>query len=88
MTHHDVVVFLQSVCATGGWVAGLFFWRYWRDAADRLFAYFAVAFWFLAVSWGALALFDPTDESRPYVYGIRLVAFGLIIAAMLDKNRR
>lgn len=88
MTNHDLVVFLQSVCAMGGWVAGLFFWRFWRDSGDRLFAFFAATFWLLALSWSALALFNPTDESRPYVYGVRLVAFGLIIVAMLDKNRK
>jgi 4-amino-4-deoxy-L-arabinose transferase-like glycosyltransferase len=82
-----LIVFLQSVCAMGGWVAGFCFWRFWRDSRDRLFALFAATFWLLALSWGLLALFNPTDESRPYVYGIRLVAFGLIIAAMLDKNR-
>lgn len=87
MTQHDLVIFLQSVSTMGGWVAGLFFWRFWRDSADRLFAFFAVAFWLLAVSWMLLALFDPTDEARPYVYAIRLVAFGLIIIGMLDKNR-
>jgi hypothetical protein len=86
--HHDLVAFLQSVSATGGWVAGLFFWRYWRDGGDRLFAFFAATFWLLAVSWAALALFNPIGESRPYVYGIRLAAYGLMIAAMLDKNRR
>ena len=87
MTHHDVIVFLQSTCAMGGWVAGLCFWRFWRDSADRLFAMFAATFWLLAISWGLLALFHPDDESRPYIIGIRLLAYGLIIAAMLDKNR-
>ena len=87
MTHHDLVVFLQSVSATASWVAGLFFWRFWRDSGDRLFAFFASTFWLLAMSWMLLALFNPTDESRPYIYGIRLVAFGLIVLAKLDKNR-
>ena len=87
MSHHDLIVFLQSITATGGWVAGVFFARFFRESRDRLFVFFAIAFWLLAISWGLLALFDPTDEARPYVYGLRLVAFGLIIVGMLDKNR-
>jgi hypothetical protein len=41
----------------------------------------------LAVSWVLLALINPSDETRPYVYAIRLVAFLLMIVGMVDKNR-
>ena len=54
---------------------------------DRLFALFGTALWLLGVSWLLLALVNPTGESRPDVYFIRLLAFLLIIAAMIDKNR-
>ena len=30
------VMFLQTVAATGALVAGLFFFRFWRDSSDRL----------------------------------------------------
>jgi uncharacterized membrane protein len=83
----NAVVFLQAVSATGALVAGLFFFRFWRDSGDRLFAFFGAAFCLLSLSWALLALFSPTDETRPYVYAIRLLAFLLIIVAMIDKNR-
>jgi hypothetical protein len=82
-----VVGALQAVAATAALVSGLCFLRFWRDTRDRLFAYFAVAFGLLALCWLLLALVNPTAETRPFVYAIRLAAFGLIIAAIVDKNR-
>ncbi len=82
-----IIPFLQTVSATAAAAAGLFFFRFWRESRDRLFAFFGAAFWVLALSWGLLALIDPADERRPYVYAIRLVAFLLMIVGMVDKNR-
>jgi hypothetical protein len=82
------VIFLQGVCATAAWAAGLFFLRFWYESRDRLFAFFGIAFWMMAANWALLGLIGPTEERRPYIYGLRLVAFLLIIAATADKNRR
>lgn len=69
-------------------VAGLFFLRFWRKTNDRLFMIFALAFWILGLNWLLLALTSPTDESRRAMfYVLRLVAFILIIYAIVDKNR-
>ena len=84
----NVIEFLQAVNATAAFVAGLFFFRFWRDSRDTLFAFFGSAFWCFAVSWALLALVDPTAETEPYIYAIRLVAFGLLIVGMVNKNRR
>ena len=81
------IVFLQAVSATGALVAGLFFFRFWRESDDRLFAFFGTAFCLLSLSWTLLSLVNPGDEARPYIYAIRLLAFLLIIVGMIDKNR-
>jgi hypothetical protein len=83
-----IIPFLQTVSATAAAAAGLFFFRFWRESRERLFAFFGAAFWVLALSWAMLALIDPSSETRPYVYAIRLLAFLLMIAGMVDKNRR
>ena len=88
MNGTHLTVILQAMTATAGWVVGLLFYRFWRNTGDRLLALFAFAFWLLAVSWLLLAILDPSDDARPYVYAIRLLAFLLIIAAVVDKNRR
>jgi hypothetical protein len=82
-----LIAILQAITATGAWVAGLIFFRFWRETGDRLLALFAFAFWLLSASWLLLAVLDPTDEARPYVYAVRLLGFLLIIAAVVDKNR-
>lgn len=83
----EIVVFLQGFSAAGAWVAGLLFLRFWRQSRDRLFAFFGAAFWLMAVSWALLGLFSPTEETRPYIYAIRLLAFLLLIVGIADKNR-
>ncbi len=86
--NHDVITFLQGISTTAAWASGLIFFRFWRKSHDSLFAFFGSAFWLLASSWTLLALFFPTEEARPYVYGVRLVAFLLLIVGMALKNRR
>jgi len=82
-----IVVFFQGVSAACAVVAGLLFLRFWRETRDRLFAFFGAAFWLMALSWGLLGLISPTEETRPYIYSVRLLAFLLIIFAIVDKNR-
>lgn len=79
--------FLNGVAAAGCLGVGLFFLRLWRETRDRFFALFGLAFWILALNWIALLWAAPEDEHRHYFYLIRLLAFLLIIAAIVDKNR-
>ena len=82
-----LVPFLQAVGATAAFINGVFFWRFWQESRDLLFVMFALAFWLLGASWAILAVFNPTGESLPYVYALRLLAFLLIIGAIAQKNR-
>jgi hypothetical protein len=79
--------FLLGAASTASAVAGLFFLKFWKKSRERLFGIFAVAFWVLSVNWLLLATGHPTDETRHYFYVIRLIAFLLIIAGIIDKNR-
>jgi hypothetical protein len=67
--------------------AGLFFLRFWRKTADRLFAIFAIAFFTLGLNWLALAFTDPEAEIRTALYFVRLLAFIFILLGIWDKNR-
>ena len=66
----------------------LFFLRFWRQTGDRLFVVFAGAFGLLMVERLMLATVSASHELAPYIYIVRLVAFALIIGAVVDKNRR
>ena len=79
--------FLRGALAMASFVAGLFFLRFFRESRERLFLFFALAFWLLSVSWIGLATIAVETESGHLVYLIRLAAFVLIIAGIVDKNR-
>jgi hypothetical protein len=70
------------------WTTALFFLRFWRTTRDRFFAFFAVTFAVLGVNWLGLALVDPAGELQTYFYVLRLLAFVILLVAILDKNRR
>ena len=69
--------------------AGLFFLRFWKDTRDRLFGSFAAAFFLLALQRALLTVLVNDRESTVglMLYGIRLLAFLLILWAIIDKNR-
>lgn len=67
--------------------AALFFLRFWKETHDRLFVIFSIAFAVLAANRALLELFREVHEARSWLYLVRLLAFVLILAAILDKNR-
>lgn len=79
--------FLAGASALASLAIALFFLRFWRQTADRFFVLFALAFGVFAVNRTALAAIDPENESRWWIYLLRLAAFALIIVAVVDKNR-
>ena len=80
--------FLLGGIAVASIVAGLFFLRFWRATRDRLFALFGTAFFILGVQRLVLAATRTTFEDQAIFYTLRLVAFAIIIFAIVDKNRR
>jgi hypothetical protein len=80
--------FLMGAIAMASVVAGLFFLRFWRDTGDRLFLIFAAAFLLLATTRLGLALSQVQEEGHTHWYWVRLIAFVLIVLAIVDKNRR
>jgi len=78
--------FILGAIAMGYGVAGLFFLRYWRDARDRLFIIFALAFFILAANRLLFSIIGIGSESVGSLYVVRLFAFSLILAAIIDKN--
>jgi uncharacterized membrane protein len=83
-----MVQLISGMLVAGYLVAALFFLRFRRETGDRLFLAFSVAFAILAVQRLALALIPPSERSDIVIYGLRLLAFVLILAAILDKNRK
>jgi hypothetical protein len=78
---------LSGMLTAGYALAGLHFLKFRWRSGDRLFLIFAVAFWVLAVQRAALVLLAQVPEATIYLYMLRVVAFVLIIGAIIDKNR-
>jgi hypothetical protein len=68
-------------------VIALFFARYWRQTRDPLFLMFSAGFLTFGLSRLILAFMDEDDEGRILVYTLRLLAFALILGAIIQKNR-
>jgi hypothetical protein len=80
--------YLYGMLTMGAGVIALLFLRAYRLDRDRLFAFFAAAFGVPALTWLSVAAVTPSDETRYFLYVPRLLAFGLIIGGIVDKNRR
>jgi hypothetical protein len=82
-----VNVFLNGASFAACLVIALFFFRFWRQTRDRLFGIFALAFAVFGANRAVLSALDEDADQRVIVYLIRLLAFLLILAAIIDKNR-
>lgn len=69
-------------------VIALFFVRFWRSSRDRLFLFFSIAFGLLLSERIVRIAFAVESEWIPAAYLFRLLSFGMIIYAIIDKNRR
>lgn len=80
-------LFLSGILMFGCIVGAMCFWRAYRRTADRLFGYFALSFLLLSLERVLLAISNQPEVSSPFAYIPRLVAFGLILLAIVEKNR-
>lgn len=85
--HVTLYDFLSGVVASGFFICGLFFLRFWRRTRDELFIAFALAFALLGLGQSILALANIPTEERGSLYLFRLVAFVIILFAIFRKNR-
>lgn len=86
----DAIIAMRGALVMGCFVAALFFARYWRLSRDRFYGFFTAAMVLLMANWILLIRFDTSgqSEARQLIYLLRLVAFLLIAAGIVDKNRR
>lgn len=80
--------FLAGGIATASLLIGLFFFRFWRETRDTFFLLFALSFWLEGLHRFIANQYLSPEEDSPIYYVVRIVAYGLIIAAIVLKNRR
>jgi hypothetical protein len=81
-----VIEFLSGALTMGFAIAALFFLRFWRRTAERLFLAFAAAFVLLAVNQALALWMGAADERVGYTYLLRVLGFIAILGAIVDKN--
>ena len=69
-------------------LVSLLFVRFWRSSHDRFFLFFALSFGIEAVNRTVMGLTLSFSEDAPLHYVVRLLAYSLIVIAIVDKNRR
>ncbi len=86
MPTEAIVTFMQGATAMACVALSVFFLRFWRRSRDRLFAIFSLAFLVFACNRALIVVLE--GEAEALIYGGRAIAFGLILLAILDKNRK
>ncbi len=94
MMSMNYTLFLAGISMATFAASGLFFVKLWRAAQDRFFAFFAIACGLLSiervVALFVQGVFDsdlvPLPESTSWIYLIRLLAFLMIVIAIVSKN--
>jgi len=83
---NNILVGAIAMCTL---TVGLFFLRFWRTTRDRFFLFFALSFLIDGVDRILLGVFSLSNgEGAPLIYLIRLVAYSMLLFAIIDKNRR
>ncbi|HEX6831937.1 MAG TPA: DUF5985 family protein [Rudaea sp.] len=83
-----MIDFLYGAIAMAGAIAGLVFLRYYQRTRDRFFLFFAASFWLEALG-RVLSVYIPQfDDQGGEKFVLRVVAYALILIAILDKNRK
>lgn len=77
---------VTGMIAMASLIIGLFFLRFWRNTKDRFFLYFALSFGIEGVHRIVTTLTYDEHEESPLHYLVRLLAYGLILWAILEKN--
>lgn len=79
---------LSGAIAMASLIIALFFLRFWRDSKDRFFLYFALSFLVQAGHriYAVMPMVRDLYEENALHYTIRLVAYALILWAVLEKN--
>lgn len=81
-----MIDFLSGALTLAYVIAGAHFLRFWRRTGDRLFRYFAVAFWLFALNQLAASIPAIADRTGGYEYLLRVLGFIVIAAAIIQKN--
>jgi hypothetical protein len=68
--------FLSGAVSMGFFIAAGFFFRFWRESRDRLFAFFATAFFLMALDHPGTTWIGHGYNLTVLPYIVRLLSYG------------
>jgi hypothetical protein len=80
--------FLLGIIVTTSLIAAMYFLKFWRQTRDVLFLAFGAAFLIEGINRIGFLFVAMPNEGSASIYVVRLLAFLLILGAILYKNRR
>lgn len=80
--------FISGAIVMGFAVASLLFVKSYRRTRQKIFLIFATSFCLLAANYAWLAVTQIPAEERSPLFLVRLLAFALILVAILQSNRQ
>ena len=80
--------FMYGAVMMASLVSGIFFLKFWKKTGDRFFAMFSAAFFLFALERWFFVFVKAQSEASSFIFIFRLIAFSIIILAVVDKNRR
>jgi hypothetical protein len=79
--------FLLGIIFTTSITVGVYFLKFWHRTGDLLFLAFSAAFIIEGLNRIGFLFIERPNEGSPIIYLVRLLAFLLIIVAIVWKNR-
>jgi len=87
----SIILVLSGITTATFAASGIFFLKFYKTSRDPFYLFFCLSCWLLSIERIAILTFigpaQTNGESSPWVYLIRLVAFSLIVIAIVNKNR-
>jgi hypothetical protein len=80
--------FLIGIIVMAELVVGAYFLKFWKRTRDPLFLAFSVAFGLEALNRVVFFHADDAQGTNPWLFGVRLFCFLLILVAIVHKNVR
>lgn len=80
--------FLLGMIVTASLTAAAYFFKFWKQTRDALFLAFSTAFFIEGLNRVGFLFVEHPNEAGATIYVVRLVAFLLILSAIIRKNRK
>lgn len=80
--------FLLGIIVTASLTAAGYFFKFWRQTRDSLFLAFSIAFFIEGVNRIGFLFVERPNEAGATIYAVRLIAFLLILGAIVRKNKK